>query len=43
MDGKSKPSIRSEESYKNNGIVFVGESTVTGIDYNGKKVIIESK
>lgn len=41
MSDKSKPGpIRSEESLKNNGVVFMGESNVTDINYKDKKVII---
>lgn len=44
MEGGKKPgAFRSAQNLKNNGIVFVGESTVTGIDYKGKKVQIQSK
>ena len=39
MKGEVKPgSIRTEESFKKDGIIFMGESTVTGINYNEKKV-----
>ena len=30
--------IRNSQSFENNGIIFVGESNVTGIDYASKKV-----
>lgn len=41
MDGAKKPGpFRSSDNLEKNGIVFVGESTVTGIDYNKKKVLI---
>lgn len=44
MDKTKKPGpFRDSDSLKNNGIIFVGESTVTGIDYNNKKVNISSK
>ena len=39
MKGDSRPgSIRTEESFKKDGITFMGESTVTGINYKDKKV-----
>ena len=39
MDGTKKPGpIRSEGSLKNDGVIFMGESTVTGINYKDKKV-----
>lgn len=41
MDAAKKPGpFKSAENLKNNGIIFVGESTVTGIDYKNKKVAI---
>jgi apoptosis-inducing factor 3 len=44
LDGKKPPgSIRSDEALDNNGIVVVKESTVTGIDYQGKQVEIEGR
>ena len=44
MDGAKKPgSIRNAESLKKDGVTFVGESTVTGIDYDDKRVIIDKK
>lgn len=44
MDGTKPPGpIRSAESFANNGIVILQESTVTGIDYEAKKVIIKEQ
>lgn len=44
MDKTKKPGpFRDAETLKTNGIIFVGDSTVTGIDYNNKKVNIGSK
>lgn len=44
MDKTKKPApYRSAEYYKENGIVFVGESTVTGIDYSTKTVKFHSR
>lgn len=44
MDKAKKPGpFKNAEHLKGNGIIFVGESTVTGIDYKNKKVNIDSK
>lgn len=44
MEKQKKPGpFRNADHLKNNGIVFVGDSTVTGIDYKNKKVNINSK
>lgn len=43
-DGVKKPQpIRSESYYQENGIVFLGETTVTGIDYDKKNVNIQGQ
>ncbi len=43
MSGNAPKPIRSEESFENNGIIVLKESTVTSIDYNNKSVSIEGK
>ena len=43
MSGNAPKSIRSEESFDNNGIIVLKESTVTSIDYNNKSVSIDGK
>jgi len=41
MDIKKEPgSIRNKEWFDKNGVVFLGESNVTGIDYKDRKVKI---
>ena len=43
-DPVQKPGpIRSAEYLKNNGMVFLGETTVTGIDYKSKHLQVDSK
>lgn len=43
-DAEKKPGpIRSDEYYSRNGIIFVRNSNVTGIDYDNKKVKIGEK
>lgn len=44
LDASKPPgAIRNEQSLENNGIIVVKESTVTGINYEGKHVQIEGK
>ncbi len=40
---KAPQPIRSEDNLKKDGITFMGEKTVTGVDFKGKKVKIGDK
>ena len=44
MDGTKMPgSVRSNEFFEDNGIILMTDTTVQGIDYDHKKVVLEGK